>query len=128
MLEVPRTNNAPGDQRLFSGGRLLFAPAVVRLAFQQIGNGGPFFAQLIDGGGDFLAGEVVVLDPLHNLPGLAIGRQREAADQAGLNPVAAIAADRRTEPLVGRRGEVNALEVVDHRVGRRRRAGRPPGP
>src|ERR1700693_4429826 len=74
-------------------------------------------AKLRQGDVDLFAGEVVVLEPLRNLPAFAVGRERIAEDQSRVDAVAAVTVDSRAERIARSRRRDEALDRVDARVG-----------
>src|SRR5580658_897620 len=80
------------------------SPARPVSAGEQVSDGVPLTAQLRQGDVDLFAGEVVVFDALRNLPGLAVGGERVAEDQAGIDAVSPVAGDGRAKDIAGGRG------------------------
>src|SRR5438067_2062155 len=64
---------------------------------EEIGDSLCFVSQLGDGGVQLASSEIIVFDSLDNAPFLAVTGQREAADEARIDAVAAVAADRGAE-------------------------------
>ena len=73
---------------------------------------------------DLRLGELIMLQALHNAPTGAVGGQRETADQALVDAVAAVAADGRAEYRARGRWRDDALERIEGGVGGRCGTGR----
>src|SRR3954447_16131759 len=83
--------------------------------------------ELVDGGVDAGAGELVDLQALDDLVPSVLGGDREGGDQALRDAVGAVRRDAHGDPVAVRGAVDPGVDVVDGRVGGGRRGGRAAG-
>jgi hypothetical protein len=84
---------------------------------QELTDEGAFFFEFVDGGVDFGAAEIIDREALNDFEFFAVAADGEGADEAFLDVVAAVGADRNAMPITGRSGFDDGADGVDDGVG-----------